>query len=829
MTPDTDSEPNGSAPDASASDRETDADGPRRDATDEDAWRTTRRGLVAALVGGGTLAAGVSPLGEYLGRVAPLSGRAWRHTGGGPDTVQSPYGAATVTYDDHHTPHVAADEEAAAYYALGYVHASDRLFQMDLVRRQASGRLAEIVGPPAVEADVFNRKLDLKGAAAASRQAIAGTAAARAVEAYSEGVTTYIEEGAPGTEFGLLGYEPEPWDVLDALLVVARFGWLLSGQFQALRRSVTRRTFDDELHAQLYPGRFDHDAPILRGVGDNAQQVTRRTNREPPGSERIDAAMVEWLGQFERPEYVGSNAWTIPGEHTDTGTPILANDPHLALRAPPTVYEQQVTVGDRTVGGVTVAGMPFVVIGQNDHGAWGLTNASNVDVVDVYTYDVDGDRYRYRGEWREFETATQTVSVARGEDRTVEVRKTVHGPYIGRNVGGEQRNVGVAWPFLTGTRELQAWYELNRGDGADQFEAAVRKFDGFPLNVHYADRDGHTGYALTGKIPIRRVDGEVVRSDQVFDGSAGDAEWTGFEPYGQSTWEGFVSFEDKPSARDAGVVASANQKFAADRRYPYTVRGAAGFRAERIYERLDRATESGETVDRAFVEDVQLDILDVRARTLVPIILDAREGLSDRATPWVEALEDWDYRMERDSTAALVFAVFVQKYHWVAWSGFFESYDLHPGFWPGLRVLMDLPVDSEVFDGDRSAVVAEAMVETLDQIEAEGWETYGDYNVTMFDHPLGSLEPGLNYPRIPSDGSGRTVRAVSGRNGFGSAYRMVADLAGETATVLPGGNDGDYSSEHYHDQLGTWVAGEYTPLDADRSGSPDITFEGGER
>jgi len=795
------------------------------DPDSDDGWRSTRRAVVAALVGGGPVAAAVSPLGDYLGRVAPLSGTAWRRTGEGPDDVRSPYGPATVTYDDHHTPLVEADDELAAYFALGYVHASDRLFQMDLVRRQARGTLSEVVGAPAVERDVFFRKLDLVGAADASRRAVQGTEAGQVIEAYAEGVSTYIEESPPGTEFGLLGYEPDSWTALDTFLVMTRFAWRLSGQFDALRKSVTRRTFDRELHATLYPERFAHDAPIVRDDPGDARQVDPpATGASKPG-QAVDTSLVDWLTQFEPPEDIGSNTWTIPGEYTDSGAPIVASDPHMGLQAPPVLYEQQVSVGDVTVGGVTAAGLPFVVIGQNDHGAWGFTNAGNADVVDVYSYETDADRYRYRGKWQEFDTDTQTVSVARGEDRTIEVRKTVHGPVVSRTVGGEDRQVGVAWTALTGTHELQALYEMGHSTGADEFEAAVRTFDGVPLNVHYADTDGNTRYFLTGKIPVRRIDGNVVPGDRVFDGSAGEGEWAGFEPYGQSTWEGFVPFEEKPSARDVGVVASANQQFTADARYRFERQGAQGFRAERIYERLDEAAASGQPIDRATVEDVQLDTLDVRARMLVPAILEARDVMPDRAAPWLDALESWDYRMERDSRGALVFVHFVRSFVFLTWRRFFEQYDLGPRYWPKLRVLLSLPPDSEVFDGDRAGIMAEAMEGAIDRIEGESWEEYGEFNVTAVRHPLGSLEPGLNYPRLSTDGSARTIRAVSGRSGFGSSYRMVADLGGATTTVLPGGNDGAYGSEHYHDQLRAWADGEYTELDETRARSPDVTFE----
>jgi penicillin amidase len=226
--------------------------------------------------------------------------------------------------------------------------------------------------------------------------------------------------------------------------------------------------------------------------------------------------------------------------------------------APPVWYEQRVSVGDVDVRGATFPGIPFVVVGENAHGAWGFTN-TGADVVDLYTYETDGDQYRYRDGWRDFETETRTIEVADGEDREVEVRKTVHGAFVDREVNDETRHVGVAWTGMTGTREAEAIYEMGRSTGMDEFRDACRTMDVPTQNALYVD-DEHVLYKVTGKIPVRRVDGEVVRGDRVFDGSAGEAEWEGFVPFGQSTWDGFVPFEEKPHAIDPDVLSTANQR-----------------------------------------------------------------------------------------------------------------------------------------------------------------------------------------------------------------------------------------------------------------------------
>jgi penicillin amidase len=790
---------------------------------------TTRRGVLAALLGGGTGALALSPASGFLDRFAPLSGAAWQSArNAAPGTVESPYGTAEVTYDDYHVPHVSADDEAAAYFATGYVQAADRLFQMDLVRRRMRGTLSAALGEQTVEQDVFARKMDFLGCAEASADVLTGTESERLTEAFAEGVNRYIDVGPLPMEFGLVGYEPEPWEVVDSLLVGVQIAWGLTGSFGTLRRAVLRDAFDGETYDRLYGSRFDHGTPIIRD--EQTGDVTGVA--EAPGAgvaDPVDQALVDWLGQFEPPDLWGSNNWVVSGDHTESGDPVVCNDPHLTLMAPPVWYEQRIETGDVDVRGVTFPGVPFVVIGETDFAAWGFTNVG-ADVVDFYDYETDDamERYRYGGEWRDFETESQTVAVAGGDDRTVEVRKTVHGAFLDREVDGERRQVGVAWTGMSGTRESQAIYELSHVGSVEEFESAIRKFDLPTQNVVYADADGETRYHVTGKIPIRRVDGEVVRGNAVFDGSAGVGEWEGFKPYDRSSWDGFVSFEEKPGVVNPDYLGTANQRVVDDPAYPIGQEYASGFRGIRVYERLDAAVEDG-GVTRSTMQSVQRDVVDVRARKLVPALLEARDRMPEAAGEYLDALAEWDYRMDRDSTAALFFRWFLESFRERTWTDDFEAHGLDDAYWPQEWVLVTLPPDSEFFGGDRAAVLAEAAGAAADRLDAEGWETYGDYNTTAVDHPFGGNVSGLNYTRYPTDGSAYTVFNFRKDSEAGSSWRMVSPVGGESRGVVPGGNHGSYFSDHYDDQLEMWADGEYKPLPGETSGDLDVAFEGGDR
>jgi penicillin amidase len=795
----------------------------------------TRRGLVAALVAAGTGAATLSSANGLLEAAAPLSGNLWATAGEAPESVESEYGAATVTYDDYHVPHVEAESEQAAYFAVGYVQAADRFVEMDLLRRRAGGSLAELVGEPGVETDVFRTKMDFEGAAAAAVDRIADTDAEPVLQAYVDGVNAYLDAGPPGFVYGLLDVDPEPWRPRDTMLVVLEMGWILNGGFRSIRRQVLRESLDQSTYRTLFPDQLDHGTPIVRpgetggtisGIDD--EPAASAVRAEPAATEPLDPAFADYISRFDGPDWAGSNGWTVSGEFTESGEPILCSDPHLSLQAPPVWYQQRVETPATTVRGVAVPGIPIAAIGENDHCAWGLTNVG-VQAVDCYTYETDGDRYRYRDEWREFETETRTVPVAGGADREVTVRKTVHGASLDREIAGETHSVGVSWIGFGGVRDLLGIYEAAQADSTETFREGIGKLDVIVQNVHYADRDGDTLYQLSGRLPIRRVDGEAVPSDRVFDGSAGEGEWQGFEPYGQSSWEGFVPFDRQPRVLNPDYLASANQRTADEPEYPLSVAYAPGFRGVRIYEVLDEAVAEGAKIDADAMRDLQLDSHSVPARLLVPELLAARDRLPDAAEPWLDALAEWDYRMVRDSRAALVFARFADHYREVLWREDFEARGLSEQFWPSPWIDATLPADSDVFETDRAAAFAAAMERAVADIDEAGWETYGDYNVTAFDHPLGGRLPGLNYERHPTDGGDSTVRRFNTREDHGASFRQIVDFGGDSISIIPGGNDGSPLSDNYEDQLPLWADGEYRERTGPPDGEPDVRVREADR
>ncbi|WP_273834678.1 penicillin acylase family protein [Halococcus sp. PRR34] len=783
----------------------------------------TRRALVGAILAGGVGASTFSPVRGYLERFAPLSGSAWDATDQ-PDsrTIESPYGAAEVRYDEYGVPNVTGESEEALYYAVGYAQARDRAFQLDLQRRQMRGELSAVVGEQTLDSDEFRTKMDFASAAQVTWDSLADSRTGALTEAYAAGVNEIMANDPSALEFSLLEYEPDPWTPVDTILMQKQIAWTLTGSFRTLRTALVADRLGEEIAEELYPSRLDHDSPIIRDGGTDQASQQRSGAKHESSTHSVDPALADWLSQFESPSGIGSNSWVVSGEHTASGAPIVANDPHLSLMSPPVWYEMNLSPPGTNVRGVTFPGVPFVVIGENDAGAWGFTN-TGADVIDFYRYDTREGEYRYEGEWREFETDQRTIEVDGGEDRNVTVRKTVHGPVIER----EGARVGVAWTGHTAESTPQAIYEFSRSEGVDDIVDATENFDVPTQNLVYADHDGNTLYYVTGKIPIRTIDGEEVSGDRIFDGSAGEGEWEGFTPFGTSSWEGFVPFEEKPHVTNPDYLGTANQRVVNDPEHYIAEAYSDPYRGIRIYDRLDRRAQSDDPIDPQFMKDLQHDTLDLRAEALVPLLVEVARTADDTTEirRYVDALDEWDHRMERDSLAALVFVRWFDEYRERVFGPVFDEHDLDASYYPNDWVLQHLGPNSRWFEGrSRAEVMLDGLDAAIEDIENAEYDTYGGYNTTdAMTHPLGLAF--LGYPDLPTDGSRATVNNYAVENPTGSSWRMVCSMDGPSSAVIPGGNSSSYFSDHYDDQLELWADTEYKSMSRELRGESTLTFE----
>lgn len=801
--------------------------------------RPTRQRLLAVLLAVllvGSLVAASGP----IGLLAPFTGDAWALTdeanpesagnqltraATGPTTVESPHGEATVRYDERGVPHIEADSDEAMAYAVGYVQARDRLFQLDLQRRLMRGELAEAFGAGQVESDRFHRQMDFAAAANASWQAIEDEDTRAGIEAYADGVNHYMDDRPLPMEFRIGGYEPDEWTPQDTLLIGKLISWTLTGSFADLEEATVRERVDGA--GELYPDRLAHDTPIVRNETTNSQASVAR-----PAPEKADfGAIYDSVNRYEPERGIGSNSWVVSGNMTEDGTPVVANDPHLQLSVPSTWYEMHLQSPRTNVRGVAFPGLPVVVIGATDEAAWGFTNVG-ADVLDTYRYEwVDDETYRYEGETRTVESRTETIAVSGAKNETVEVRKTVHGPLLER----EGKRVAVAWLGLTGTREAKAVYDLNHAESVDDIRNAVRRFDLPTQNIVAADREGETLFRITGQYPVRTADNETVAGDRVFNGSAGNGEWAGFEPYGISEFEseGFTDFENFTEVQNAPYVATANQRTTDDPPFYITrsSRYADGYRGERIYERLDERAASGEPMNRSFHTSLQGDTYSKAAEAFLPHLTGAREEMTPEQRAAVDDLEAWDRRMNADSEAALVFRLWLDAYRNATWGPQFRANGLDGSYFPADRTLETLPADSNWFDDPttratetRADIASEALNRTLDRIQREGYDSYGDYNRLDLNHPFPLSF--FDYEERAMDGSPYTVFNFRSERStqVGASFRMVVDGDGGVGS-LPGGQSGNPLSPHYDDRLDTWAVGGTDPLPFEQDGPVVIRFE----
>jgi penicillin amidase len=797
--------------------------------------------------------------GGFLSLAAPFSGEVWgpaygandgsvadtaARTALGPRHIENPYGTATVRFDGDGVPHVTASNERALAFAVGYVQARDRLFQMDLQRRLMAGNLSAAFGAQAVESDRFHRKMGFEDAAAASWEAVEGTESGDAISAYTAGVNRYVETNPLPLEFRLNDYEPTRWEEEDTLLVGKLIAWQLTGDFRDVRQEVVDRRLPGA--ASLYPDQLRHRSAIVdRAVGgDVVAGESASMPTDVDGAAAGDtgdavgdlSGLYDSLAKYQSEPGIGSNSWVVSGEHTASGNPIVANDPHLSLTVPPVWYEQHLVVEGQgepslDVRGVAFPGLPVVVIGQNQDVAWGFTNVG-ADQTDLYSYvRPDENTYLYQGEVREIERTTETIQVKDGENAEVTIERTVHGPLLER----EGEELAVSWLGLAGTREAMGIRGLNYAEDIGDVDEAVRLMDSPTQNIVAADRDGSTYFRITGRYPIRTVDGERTHGQQVFNGSAGHGEWVGWEPYGQADWdgEGFVPYDRVPHVEDPEYLATANQRTMDDPPFyiSYSPGYADPYRGQRIYNRLEDHIEDGEPVDLDFNQQLQRDVRSAAARQLVRVVLNSTDAMEPETHAAALELEDWRGRMRRGSEPALVYALFRDHYRNATFYDEYNPEGLGESYYPKYSTLARLPEDSEWFDDvrtpereTRADIVALAVRRALEEREERELETYGDYNVVDLDHPFPVAA--LDYPEAPTDGSLFTVSNFRGSRGTqaGSSWRMVATFGEPSAGIIPGGQSGNYFSPHYHDQLGKWREGKYRELTFEVRGTLELRF-----
>ncbi|GMB08195.1 penicillin acylase family protein [Thermolongibacillus altinsuensis] len=714
-----------------------------------------------------------------------------------------------VVRDEQGVPHITAKNEHDLYFVQGFVQAQDRLFQMDLSRRQASGRLSEVIGEATVDRDKFFRTLGLRRAAEASYGAYSEEAK-KVLQAFADGVNAYIslakKEGRLPLEFKLLNYEPEKWTPIDSLTIGKYMAFDLGGHWegQAFRYWALKNLSEEKAY-DLFPS-YPKDAPtILQAYKD-----------VPLSIEKAFANAVI------PPELNGSNNWVVSGEKTKNGKPLLADDPHLSLSTPSIWYQMHLQAPTVNVSGVIFAGIPGIILGHNEHVAWGVTN-TGPDVQDLYIEKRNPHnkhQFLYNGNWEEATIVKEPIQVKGGKTIPYEVAITRHGPVISEFAypSDDDTVLALRWTALDPSLELQAVLKMNQAKNWEEFEKALENFHVPTQNFVFASKDGTIAYKANGKIPIR----------QKGDGLLPVPGWTD-----EYEWNGFIPYDELPRSVNPqeGFIATANNKVIGDD-YPYHIshHWAQPYR----YMRIAQYLEGKDQLTLADMKELQMDQKNLWAEEFVPIMLKSLQSasLEEIDQKAIAQLEKWNYVDSPDKAAPLIFHLWMKEIPHVLFKEEIpeEIDQLFEGKQAVVDELIRRAANGDVSPwftekGGLTEVLHTSLHNVLERLsekfgdDPSDWK-WGDYHQLYFAHPMSSSSSLLKFflnreKPIPIGGSQVTVQAASfEENGIvnhGASWRFVIDLSDiENGQHIVGpGQAGHFKSRWYHNQINDWATGKY--------------------
>ncbi|MCB0636039.1 MAG: penicillin acylase family protein, partial [Lewinella sp.] len=605
-----------------------------------------------------------------------------------------------VTVDDRGVPHIFAPTKTDAAFLLGYWHAKDRLWQMDISTRATVGRLAEVMGPSLLERDRLQRR---KGMRIAAERSLAAWKEApeemEILEAYSLGVNRYIDQLTPAdypVEFKLLGYEPEHWSPLHSAIFFKSMAETLSFRNHDLITTQTKAFLGDSLFQDLFPEYNPRQSPIIpTGTPWDFLPVDLDSVSNTQLSGTIGHIPHQLLPIPD--EGIGSNNWALAGSRTASGSPLLSNDPHLSLTLPAIWYEAHIHTPELNTYGVSLPGIPGIVIGFNEQVAWGMTNASH-DVLDWYRIDwVDSTRQAYwlDGERQSPDWIMDTIWV-RGQTEPVveEIPWTVWGPVTYAKPDEPYYDMAMRWtahdrPEEKEFYEVGVFWRLMAARNYQDYRTALRGFENPAQNFVFAAADGDIGMTVNGKLPLKyREQGRFVQ-----DGA-----------HSAGSWQGFIPNEQVPAAKNParGFVASANQR-STDRSYPYYYNGSFDdYRGRYINRRLEQMTAATPDSMMALQNDAY-SLLPEDALPVMLALLDTSR-ISSAGARALQLLRQWDYRYQAEAVAPSLFEDWRDRAYDLTFDEFDQLEEAHPGlgrpsveWWRLIELMADHPAHP-IFD-----------------------------------------------------------------------------------------------------------------------------------
>jgi penicillin amidase len=733
------------------------------------------------------------------------------------DGLQQP---VTIRFDSNMVPHIFAKNNHDLYLAQGYITARDRLWQMDIQTRSASGRLSEVVGPKALEVDRYHRRMGMVyGAENSFRMAMKDPAIREVLTAYSEGVNSYIHNLTPRDypiEFKLLDYAPEEFKPINCIFLLKLMAETLSAGSDAAPMTRILNHFGPTVTNDLFPDIGFHEDPIIPA----STKWDFKALALPKASKNFLAQQTEIKGS-QKPEGIGSNNWAIAGSKTASGYPILANDPHLNLTFPSIWYQIQLEAPGVNVNGVSIPGAPCVIIGYNNHISWGVTNV-DADVYDWYQIkfkDASKNEYWYNKQWNKVKRRVEVIGI-RGQQTLYDtVLYTHHGPVAYESINKKPKDaydgmpVGAAlrWVAHDESDELRTFYMLNRGSNYNDYRQALTFYSSPAQNFIFASADKDIALTPNGKLPLKYKD----QGKFILDGT---------DP--ADDWQGWIPFEQNPTAKNPaqGYLSSANQS-STDPSYPYYINWHFGpyERGRRINTRL--AAMQKATVDSMRV--LQTDNYSIFAQDILPEMLKYIDTtkLDETQIQVLDIVKNWNKRFDADEVGATIFNTWWTNFYEMTWKDEFgkpEDKFMMPNRDRTEKLLIKDP-KSKWFDNARTPVVetagdvlGNAFAATVSQLTHKygkpgnsKWQ-WGNVKESYINH-LANI-PGFGLGKFKAGGTASTVNALI--DGHGPSWRMVVQMGPQVKGygVFPGGESGNPGSYFYDDMLKTWQAGKLNEL-----------------
>lgn len=736
----------------------------------------------------------------------------------------------TIYRDKHAIPFIIAEDEFDAAFALGYVHAQERLFQMDLSRRAGEGRLSEIFGNTTIPFDKMFRTIGIYKLVEESLPKL-NPLSIKYLEAYSAGVNSYIKEakGNYTFEFDVLGYEPEMWKPEHSLVLAKLMAWELNiSWWTDMAFSHLVQKLGEDKVKEILPD-FDENAPTI------IPQFLKSTASIQSDFYKVDKDFRQFIGFVGT--HIGSNNWVVNSKKSESGSVIIANDPHLAFQAPGKFMFSVIRSNGWNGEGFSIPGLPSFIIGKNENIAWVLTNVM-ADDTDFYTEKFDSTETKYfvDNEWKNLEIREDTIFVKDSEPIVYKIKRNHRGPIISdvhpfnskQTIDKKnEANISMRWTALDKTEEIFAMLSINKAQNWSEFEKGVEYFTAPGQNFVYGDKDGNIGYICGAKLPIRNS----VSPTLVFDGTTTISDWQGFVPY-----------EKVPKLFNPAnnFIASANNKTIKD--FPYHISNLwePSSRIERITELLNQK-EKHSTAD---FKKYQNDFYSHYAQDITPFIVEAFKGVNIKDANLKTALSllgQWDFVMDMKSQTPTIFNEFFQKlmlniFKDEMGEDIFNEYTFIANIpYRKVRELLD-DRNSEWWDNvntenheSSDEIIRKSLVDALSSLEEKlgndiaFWQWKELHTVTfkhMFTYASPMLGRILNIGPFPIGGNGTTIFnteysfATPYENKLGPALRFIFDFAkpDEVNFILPTGESGYFMSEHYSDMTKYWLNGEYLKI-----------------